>query len=126
MEWRVLITSIDAMTDRPRERQDMNQQLTTDPPTVSEMDRIGAFTKRVLWPEDGTGRLRAVRRATGVLTVVGTLIQIVVWLLVAVFSHHLDTPWWVFYAAGGAAAVTCLWIVDESGVTGSTSEGNDL
>jgi hypothetical protein len=124
MERRAPITSIDAMTNQPREGRDMNQQLTTDVPAASEMDRIGGLTQRVLWPEAGTGKLRAVRRATGVLTVVGTLIQIVVWLLVAVFSRHLDTPWWVFYAVGGAAAITCLWIVDESGMTSPTDEGN--
>ena len=104
----------------------MNQQLTEEVRAASEMDRFGALAKQVFWPVGGTGKLRAARRATGVVTVVGSLIQIVTWLLISVFSRHLDTPWWLFYTVGGAVVAGCLWIVDESGITGSTSEGNDL
>jgi len=103
----------------------MNQQQTDNPGTMSEIDRFGAWTERVLWPAGGQGGLRAARRVTGVVTVVGSLIQIVIWLLISVFSRHLDTPWWLFYTVGGAVVAGCLWIVDESGITGS-SEGNDL
>jgi len=103
----------------------MNQQQTQHPRAESELDRVAAWTGRVLWPAGDRG-LRAARRAVGVLTVVGTLIQIVVWLLVAVFSRDLDTPWWLFYAAGGAAIVASLWIVDEFGLNRVDTEGRDL
>lgn len=101
----------------------MNHQLTADPRTVSEIDRIGVWTRRVLWPDEG--RLRSVRRAVGALAVVGTLIQIVVWLLVAVFSQSLDSPWWLIYASGGATAVASLWIVDELDGTRVDTDGRD-
>jgi hypothetical protein len=84
----------------------------------SELDRFGDWTSRLLWPtpQNGTsGRLGAIRRAVGVVTVVGTLIQIVVWLLIAVFSGALDSPWWLFTAAGGAVAAMSLWVIDEHG-----------
>ena len=79
--------------------------------------------EQFLWPADGTTPFRKARRAVGVLTVVGSLVQIVVWLLVAVFSRDLDMPWWLYYTAGGATAVVSLWIVDEFGIT---KEGRDL
>ena len=99
----------------------MNHQLTEDPRTMSEIDRVGAWTTRVLWPDGG--RLRSVRRAVGILAIVGTLIQIVVWLLVAVFSQSLDSPWWLLYGSGGATAIVSLWIVDEFGVNRVGTEG---
>jgi hypothetical protein len=49
----------------------------------------------------------------------------VVWLLVAVFSRGLDTPWWLYYVAGGAAAIGSLWIVDEFGLNRDESKGSD-
>ena len=101
----------------------MNYQLTEDPRAMSEIDRVGAWTSRVLWPDGG--RLRSMRRAVGALAIVGTLIQIVVWLLVAVFSQSLDSPWWLLYASGGAAAIASLWIVDEFGVIRADTDGRD-
>ena len=105
----------------------MNQQQTVETPALSEISHgFGAWATRVLWPAAGTGKLRAARRVAGALTVVGSLIQIVIWLLVAVFSRHSDSPWWLFYTAGGATVIASLLIVEESGATGSTSEGIDL
>jgi hypothetical protein len=103
----------------------MNEQLATATPVGSELDRLGAVTRRVLWPA-GTGRLRTARRVTGVLTVVGSLVQIVVWLLISVATRHLDSPWWLFTTAGGAVVATSLWIVDASGIAGARTEGNEL
>jgi hypothetical protein len=103
----------------------MNQQQIDTPRAVSELDRFGAWTGRILFPTGGRPGLSTARRAVGVLTVVGTLVQIVVWLLVAVFSRDLDTPWWLYYAAGGAAAIGSLWIVDEFGLRRDDSRGGD-
>jgi hypothetical protein len=127
MEWDAPSTSIDAMTNQPRgEGQDMNQQLTTEGPAVSEMDRLTTLAKRVFWPVGGSGKLRAVRRAVNVLNVIGTLVQIVVWLLISVFNQHLDNPWWLISTVGLAVIAVCLWIVDESGILRPASEGKYL
>lgn len=104
----------------------MNQQLTTERPTVSEMDRLNAFAKRVFWPVGGTGTLRAVRRAVNLLNVIGSLVQVVVWLLISVFTRHLDSPWWLFTTVGLGVIAICLWIVDESGMAGSSTEGKSI
>jgi hypothetical protein len=103
----------------------MNQQQIDTPRPMSEIDGFGAWASRVLFPAGGRGGLRAARRSVGVLTVVGTLIQIVIWLLLAVFSGSPDTPWWLYYAAGGAAVIGSLWIVDEFGLDRDDSERAD-
>ncbi len=82
-----------------------------------ELARIGTWFGQAVWPDpkpgdDGSDRLLTLRRAVGALTVVGTLVQVVIWMLVAVFSGSLDTPWWLFTLAGGATAVLALLLVD--------------
>ena len=100
----------------------MNQQLTTEGPSVSEMDRIGAVAKRVFWPVGGSGALRSVRRAIGVFNIIATLVQIVVWLLISVATRHLDSPWWLFTTVGLGVISISLWIIEESGIAGSRTE----
>jgi hypothetical protein len=72
---------------------------------------------RVLWPHPQRRDAMAVaRRAVGVVTVVGTLVQIVVWLMIAAFSGGPDSPWWLISAVGSATLAVSLWVVDEHGV----------
>lgn len=91
-----------------------------------ELKRLGAWSRAVLLPGPasfaGTGRLRAVRRVVGVATVVGTLVQIVVWLMIAVFSGSVDTPWWLFTTVGGVVVAVCLWMVEAYGINTTDDE----
>lgn len=41
-------------------------------------------------------RLLVARQATALLGVFGTVIQIVVWLMIAVIGGDLDVPWWLW------------------------------
>lgn len=84
---------------------------------TGELARAGAWLGQAVWPDprpgdDGTDRMLTLRRAVGAVTVVGTLVQVVVWMLVAVFSGSVDTPWWLFSLAGGGTAVLVLLIAD--------------
>jgi hypothetical protein len=45
-------------------------------------------------------------------TVVSTLVQLVVWLVIGVFTGHLDTPWWLWTTVPATAVVVGLTLAD--------------
>ncbi len=49
--------------------------------------------------------LTSVRRALTLLLIAVTAIQIVVWLLICIIGWHLESPWWLWSAAGGALII---------------------
>jgi len=53
--------------------------------------------------------LRSMVAYGGLLT---TLVQVVVWLTIAVFTGHLDSPWWLWTTVPAAAAVVALTALD--------------
>jgi hypothetical protein len=62
-------------------------------------------------PHDGDPVRRRLLLARQIVFVAGaalTLIQVVVWLLVAVLGGGLDVPWWLWTAVPAAAAVAAL------------------
>ena len=44
--------------------------------------------------------------------VISTLVQLVVWLVIGVFTGHLDTPWWLWTTVPATAAVIGLTLAD--------------
>ncbi|QWF76748.1 DUF1707 domain-containing protein [Amycolatopsis sp. CA-230715] len=48
-------------------------------------------------------------RLVAAVTFALTVVQIVVWVLVMVFSGNAEEPWWMWTALPGAAAVAGLW-----------------
>ena len=50
------------------------------------------------------------------VTVVGTLVQIVARPVIAAFSGGPDSPWWLVSALGAATLAVSLWVIDEHGV----------
>lgn len=55
-------------------------------------------------------RLLVARSAIAYFGTVATLVQIVVWLMIAAFSGALDSPWWLWTAVPALAAVGALSI----------------
>jgi hypothetical protein len=53
-------------------------------------------------------RLLLARRAIAVVGTVVTLVEIIVWLAIAVAGGGLDAPWWLWTAVPAAAAVAAL------------------
>ena len=51
----------------------------------------------------------------GGVWLVGTLVQIMVWLVIAVVNGGPDGPWWLYSAVVGGAVVAGIWAVNESG-----------
>jgi len=51
---------------------------------------------------------------------IATLVQIVVWLAIAVTTAHLDTPWWLWTALPAAAAVGLLTLARRWAATAET------
>jgi hypothetical protein len=92
----------------------------------TELDTMRDTVSRVLWPpQQRRDALAVARRVAGVVTVVGTLVQIVVWLVIAAFSGGPDSPWWLISAVGAATLAVSLWVVDEHGVgLGLREDGN--
>ncbi len=90
--------------------------MNNDPHPSQLVPRLGAFVNDVIDPppvEPGPRRrLLFVRQVIAIGGTVATLIQIIVWLLLAVFSGHLDTPWWLWTAAPAALAVGVLTVAE--------------
>ena len=51
----------------------------------------------------------------GALWLTGTLVQILVWLVIAVVTGGPDGPWWLYSTLAGGAVVGGIWAVNESG-----------
>lgn len=88
-------------------------------PTTSNtvLTRIQALGTEVLGPVSaphGSSRrtIQLARLLCAYGTLLATLVQVVVWLMIAVFSGNLDTPWWLWTAVPGAAAVGALTLLE--------------
>ena len=99
-------------TVRPGERGAM----TTNPSLDTIGTRIGAFVDDVLNPQGPPGappaRLLRIRQVAAVAGALATLVQIVIWLMIAVLSGDLDAPWWLTTAVPVAALVGILTAAD--------------
>ena len=56
-------------------------------------------------------RLLQARSAIAYLGLVATLVQVVVWLMIALISTHLDSPWWLWTTIPAAVVVGGLSVV---------------
>jgi hypothetical protein len=56
-------------------------------------------------------RLAVARSAIGYAGLLATLVQVVVWLLIALVSGHLDAPWWLWTTGPAVAALAALSLV---------------
>jgi hypothetical protein len=52
--------------------------------------------------------------AASAVWLITTVLQIVVWLTLALATAHLDTPWWLYSGVGGGMIVGVLWLAHES------------
>ena len=85
--------------------------------TTTPIDRIRSALDDVFGPvraRPGTTRHRLLlaRSVLAYLGLVATLVQVVVWLMVGVFSGDLDTPWWLWTTVPAAVAVAALTAAD--------------
>lgn len=62
-------------------------------------------------PYPPAGLFHAIRLLTG-LTLVSTVVQIVVWLMIGIIGGW-DAPWWLWSAIPSAFVVFCLWCAAE-------------
>ena len=88
---------------------------TTPEPRV--LARIQSTGRQIFGPVDaspGTARRRILlaRSAVAYGGLVVTLVQIVVWLMIAVLTTSIDSPWWLFTAVPAALAVGVLTLLD--------------
>ncbi len=101
---------------RPGERGAMTTNPSLDTIGTRIGTRIGAFVDDVLNPRrppgGPPGRLLRVRQIAAVAGALATLVQIVIWLMIAVFSGHLDSPWWLTTAVPAAVLVGILTVAD--------------
>jgi hypothetical protein len=79
--------------------------------------RIRSAVDQVFGPvsaSQGTAqrRLLLTRSVFAYFVLISTLVQIVVWLTIAIFRGHLDSPWWLLTALPGAALVGVLTLID--------------
>ena len=57
-------------------------------------------------------RVLLIRSAVAYAGLIATLVQIVIWLTIAVFDGHLDSPRWLWTTVPAAAAVAGLTALD--------------
>ncbi len=79
--------------------------------------RIQAAAERIFGPAQaprGTleRRILLARSALAYLCLITTLVQVVVWLTIAVLTDHLDSPWWLWTTVPTATAVLGLSAAD--------------
>ena len=86
-------------------------------PRTAHESRIHSLVEEVFGPvraEPGTARHRLLT-ARSVLAYVGlvsTLVQIVVWLMIAVITADPDSPWWLWTTVPAAVGVAALTLAD--------------
>ena len=110
-------------------RQGEREAMTTNPSfdTIGTRigTRIGAFVDDVVNPQRPRGgsprRLLRVRQVAAVGGALATLVQIVIWLMIAVISGDLDSPWWLTTAVPVAILVGILTAADR--VSGDPMSG---
>jgi hypothetical protein len=95
-------------TTRPTNRYDVPAS-TPRPPRA----RSRPLLEEIFGPVEPSGdaverRLLVARSAVAYLGVVLTLVQVVIWLMIALVTTHLDTPWWLWTTAPALAAVAAL------------------
>jgi hypothetical protein len=90
--------------------------MNSDPQLNQVALQLTAFINDVIKPPESTSgfgrRVLLARQAAAVGGALATLVQVIVWLLLAVFGGHLDTPWWLWTPAAAATAVGLLTVVD--------------
>ena len=90
----------------------------TTTPAHTFSSRLQKTAEDILGPVQaprGTVRRRVllVRSAAAYGGLISTLVQIVIWLTIAVFTGHLDSPWWLWTTVPAAVAVVGLTAVDK-------------
>jgi hypothetical protein len=59
-------------------------------------------------------RLLQARRVCAAVGALATLLQVVVWLLIAVVTGRVDSPWWLWTAAPAALLTLSLGLTDRA------------
>ncbi|MGY2873489.1 hypothetical protein ACVW00_000679 [Marmoricola sp. URHA0025 HA25] len=88
-----------------------------NPTTSTTTTRIHAVGEQVFGPVLAPRgslerRILLARSAFAYGGLITTLVQVVVWLTIAVLTGHLDSPWWLWTTVPAAAAVAGLTIAD--------------
>jgi hypothetical protein len=99
-------------------------------PETSNKSRINELVEEVFGPvhaEPGTAQrqLLVARSVLAYVGLVGTLVQVVVWLMIAVFTGSLDTPWWLWTTVPAAVGVAVLTLADRWRGWFATTTRND-
>jgi hypothetical protein len=89
----------------------------TTTPADTFSSRLQKAGEEILGPVNaprGTAQRRILiaRSALAYGGIITTLVQIVVWLTIGVFTGHLGSPWWLLTTVPVAAAVAGLTAVD--------------
>lgn len=85
---------------------------TTAPPSSRFRSLAAEIFGPVDAPDDAVEhRLLVARSAVAYAGLVATLVQVVVWLMIALVTTHLDSPWWLWTTVPAAAAVGVLTAV---------------
>jgi uncharacterized membrane protein YhdT len=86
-------------------------------PDAPAAGRATAWLKTMIAPSTARPgslkrRIHQARQLALTATVLLTLVQMIIWLMIAIGSGQLDGPWWLWTAAGGAFVVLALSSVD--------------
>jgi hypothetical protein len=86
-------------------------------PETTHRSRVSSLVEEIFGPvraEAGTAqrRLLVARSVLAYVGLVGTLVQVVVWLMIAVITADLDSPWWLWTTVPAAAGVAALTLAD--------------
>jgi hypothetical protein len=87
---------------------------TTIQPTATRVHAIGEQVFGPVHAPRGTlqRRILLARSVFAYAGLVTTLVQLVVWLTIAVLSGHLDSPWWLWTTVPAAAGVLGLTVAE--------------
>jgi hypothetical protein len=86
-------------------------------PGTAHRSQLNALVEEVFGPvraEAGTARHRLLvaRSVLAYIGLISTLVQIVVWLMIAVITADLDGPWWLWTTVPAAGGVVALTLAD--------------
>jgi hypothetical protein len=97
---------------------------TTAPTIGSRLHTIGTEILGPVRAPRGTPghRILLARSAVAYFGLIATLVQLVIWLVIAVLTVHLDSPWWLWTAVPAAGAVGALTLAARSVTAPCASE----
>ena len=106
---------------------------------MNDMNPLTKALGHLLWPNEmrvAAGQptrrndwLATTRWAASVITVLATVVQLVVWLMICVISQSAEAPWWLWTTVPGVVVIGFLsWMIatrDQLGIEPAASEEDE-